>query len=106
MKVLMVLTSHDRLSDIGQETGFWLEELAAPYYVFKDAWAQITLASPKGGRPPLDPKRRLPIWLHVLRRRPRFAWTHRSSPMPYTDGRSVDDPDRELKEWTQCIDRD
>jgi putative intracellular protease/amidase len=56
MKVLMVLTSHSQLGDTGRKTGFWLEELAAPYYVFKEAGAQITLASPKGGRPPLDPK--------------------------------------------------
>jgi putative intracellular protease/amidase len=56
MKVLMVLTSHDQLGDTGRKTGFWLEELAAPYYVFKDAGAEITLASPKGGQPPLDPK--------------------------------------------------
>ena len=56
MKVLMVLTSHDTLGDTGKKTGFWLEELAAPYYVFKDAGAEITLASPLGGRPPLDPK--------------------------------------------------
>jgi putative intracellular protease/amidase len=56
MKVLMVLTSHDQLGNTGRKTGFWLEELASPYYVFKDAGAQITLASPKGGRPPLDPK--------------------------------------------------
>jgi putative intracellular protease/amidase len=56
MKVLMVLTSHDQLGNTGRKTGFWLEELAAPYYVFKDAGAQITLASPKGGRPPLDPR--------------------------------------------------
>ena len=56
MKVLMVLTSHDLLRNTGRKTGFWLEELAAPYYVFKDAGAHITLASPKGGRPPLDPK--------------------------------------------------
>jgi putative intracellular protease/amidase len=56
MKVLMVLTSHDQLGNTGRKTGFWLEEMAAPYYVFKDAGAQITLASPKGGRPPLDPK--------------------------------------------------
>jgi len=52
----MVLTSHDRLGDTGRKTGFWLEELAAPYYAFKDAGADITLASPKGGNPPLDPK--------------------------------------------------
>jgi putative intracellular protease/amidase len=56
MKVLIVLTSHDRLGDTGRKTGFWLEELAAPYYVFKDAGVDITLASPKGGQPPLDPK--------------------------------------------------
>src|SRR5512140_2542038 len=56
MKILMVLTSHDKLGDTGKKTGFWLEEFAAPYYVFKDAGAEITLASPKGGQPPLDPK--------------------------------------------------
>lgn len=56
MKILIVLTSHDELGDTGRKTGFWLEELAAPYYVFKDAGAQIVLASPKGGQPPLDPK--------------------------------------------------
>lgn len=55
MKILMVLTSHDELGDTGNKTGFWLEEFAAPYYVFKDAGAEITLASPKGGQPPLDP---------------------------------------------------
>jgi putative intracellular protease/amidase len=56
MKVLMVLTSHDQLGNTGRKTGFWLEELAAPYYAFKDAGADIVLASPKGGNPPLDPK--------------------------------------------------
>ncbi|MFI8171648.1 type 1 glutamine amidotransferase domain-containing protein [Streptomyces sp. NPDC086081] len=56
MKVLIVLTSHDQLGDTGRTTGFWLEELAAPYYRFKEAGWDITLASPKGGRPPLDPK--------------------------------------------------
>lgn len=56
MKVLMVITSHDQLGNTGRKTGFWLEELAAPYYVFKDAGVEVTLASPKGGRPPLDPK--------------------------------------------------
>ncbi|MFJ2262647.1 type 1 glutamine amidotransferase domain-containing protein [Streptomyces sp. NPDC087844] len=56
MKVLIVLTSHDKLGDTGRTTGFWLEELAAPYYRFKEAGWDITLASPKGGRPPLDPK--------------------------------------------------
>jgi putative intracellular protease/amidase len=56
MKILMVLTSHDQLGDTGKPTGFWLEEFAASYYVFKDAGAEITLASPKGGQPPIDPK--------------------------------------------------
>jgi putative intracellular protease/amidase len=56
MKVLIVLTSHDQLGNTGRKTGFWLEELAAPYYAFKDAGADIVLASPLGGRPPLDPK--------------------------------------------------
>lgn len=56
MKILMVLTSHDQLGTTGKKTGFWLEEFAAPYYAFKDAGADITLASPLGGQPPLDPK--------------------------------------------------
>ena len=55
MKILMVLTSHDKLGDTGNKTGFWLEEFVAPYYVFKAAGAEVTLASPKGGHPPLDP---------------------------------------------------
>ncbi|WP_447885575.1 type 1 glutamine amidotransferase domain-containing protein [Serratia fonticola] len=56
MKILMVLTSHDKLGNTGDKTGFWLEEFASPYYVFHDTGADITLASPKGGQPPLDPK--------------------------------------------------
>ena len=56
MNILMVLTSHDQLGNTGKKTGFWLEEFAAPYYVFKDAGADITVVSPKGGQPPLDPK--------------------------------------------------
>lgn len=56
MKILMVLTSHDELGETGEKTGFWLEEFAAPYYIFKDQNAEISLASPKGGQPPLDPK--------------------------------------------------
>lgn len=56
MNILIVLTSHDQLGDTGEKTGFWLEELAAPYYAFKDAGATLMLASPKGGRAPLDPK--------------------------------------------------
>jgi putative intracellular protease/amidase len=60
MKILMVLTSHDQLGNTGRTTGFWLEEFAAPYFVFRDAGVQVTLASPKGGQPPLDPKSDLP----------------------------------------------
>lgn len=56
MKILMVLTSHDRLGETGEKTGFWLEELAAPYWRFRDAGAEIVLASPRGGQPPLDPR--------------------------------------------------
>src|SRR4051794_20274486 len=60
MKILMVLTSHDVLGDTGRKTGFWLEEFAAPYFVFRDAGVELTLASPKGGQPPIDPKSDLP----------------------------------------------
>ena len=60
MDVLMVLTSHDKLGNTGRKTGLWLEEFAAPYYAFKDAGVNITLASPKGGQPPIDPKSDLP----------------------------------------------
>lgn len=60
MKILMVFTSHDILGNTGRKTGFWLEEGAAPYYVFKDAGVDLTLASPKGGQPPIDPKSDLP----------------------------------------------
>ncbi|MGH8337480.1 MAG: type 1 glutamine amidotransferase domain-containing protein, partial [Gammaproteobacteria bacterium] len=60
MHILMVLTSHDRLGDTGRKTGFWLEEFAAPYYLFKDAGAQVTLVSPLGGQPPMDPKSHAP----------------------------------------------
>jgi putative intracellular protease/amidase len=56
MKILMVLTSHDQLGNTGRKTGFWLEEFAAPYFVFRDARVDLTLASPKGGQPPIDPK--------------------------------------------------
>lgn len=56
MKIAMILTSHDQLGNTGHKTGFWLEEFAAPYYTFIDAGADVTLASPKGGQPPLDPK--------------------------------------------------
>jgi putative intracellular protease/amidase len=56
MKILMVLTSHDQLGNTGRKTGFWLEEFAAPYFVFRDARVDLTLASPNGGQPPIDPK--------------------------------------------------
>src|SRR6516225_6540430 len=69
MKILMVLTSHDKLGNTGRKTGFWLEELVAPYYVFKDARAEIVLASPKGGQPPLDPKSNEPNFQTDLTRR-------------------------------------
>lgn len=69
MKVLIVLTSHDQLGNTGRKTGFWLEELAAPYYTFKDAGAEIVLASPKGGQPPLDPKSNEPDFQTELTRR-------------------------------------
>jgi putative intracellular protease/amidase len=60
MKILMVLTSHDQLGNTGRKTGFWLEEFAAPYFVFRDAGVQLILASPTGGQPPIDPKSDLP----------------------------------------------
>jgi len=60
MKILMVFTSHDQLGNTGRKTGFWLEEGAAPYFVFRDAGVDLTLASPKGGQPPIDPKSDLP----------------------------------------------
>lgn len=69
MKILIVLTSHDQLGDTGRKTGFWLEELAAPFYVFKDAGVELVLASPKGGRPPLDPKSDEPEFQTDLTRR-------------------------------------
>ena len=69
MKVLMVLTSHDELGNTGRKTGFWLEELAAPYYAFQAAGAEIVLASPKGGQPPLDPKSNEPSFQTDLTRR-------------------------------------
>jgi putative intracellular protease/amidase len=60
MRIVMVLTSHDQLGNTGRKTGFWLEEFAAPYFVFRDAGVQLTLASPAGGQPPIDPKSDLP----------------------------------------------
>jgi putative intracellular protease/amidase len=60
MKIVMVLTSHDQLGNTGRKTGLWLEEFAAPYFVFRDAGIELTLASPKGGQPPIDPKSDLP----------------------------------------------
>ena len=68
-KVLIVLTSHSELGDTGRKTGFWLEELAAPYYAFKDAGLQVVLASPLGGQPPLDPKSNEPSFQTDVTRR-------------------------------------
>ena len=76
MKVLIVLTSHDQLGDTGRKTGFWLEELAAPYYVFKDARAQITLASPKGAARRSTPRAR------IRASRPTSPVASRRTPMP------------------------
>lgn len=64
MKILFVLTSHDELGNTGHKTGFWVEEFAAPYYTLSDAQASITIASPKGGQPPIDPKSELPDFRH------------------------------------------
>lgn len=69
MKILMVLTSHSELGQTGKKTGFWLEEFAAPYYVFTDAGAEVVLASPAGGQPPLDPKSDLPDFQTSLTQR-------------------------------------
>ena len=69
MKVLMVLTSHDQLGNTGRTTGFWLEELAAPYYAFRDASAEVVLASPRGGQPPLDPASSEPSFQTNMTRR-------------------------------------
>ena len=69
MKILVVLTSHDKLGDTGRKTGFWLEEFAAPYYVFTDAGVDLVLASPAGGQPPLDPKSNEPQFRTDLTRR-------------------------------------
>jgi putative intracellular protease/amidase len=69
MKILMVLTSHDQLGDTGRKTGFWLEEFAAPYFTFRDAGVDITIASPKGGQPPLDPMSNEPKFRTALTRR-------------------------------------
>lgn len=69
MNILIVLTSHDTLGSTGRNTGFWLEELAAPYYAFKEAGATVVLASPAGGQPPLDPKSNEPAFQTELTRR-------------------------------------
>ena len=69
MKIVMVLTSHDTLGNTGRKTGFWLEELAAPYFVFRDAGAEVVLASPKGGQPPLEPESNEPAFQTDVTRR-------------------------------------
>lgn len=95
MRILMVLTSHDELGDTGRKTGFWLEELAAPFYAFKDADADVVLASPKGGQPPLDPKSNEPSSQTDLTRRFE-ADAHANAQLASTvrlDGVSADDFD-------------
>ena len=69
MKIVMVLTSHDTLGNTGRKTGFWLEELAAPYFVFKDSGTEVVLASPKGGQPPLEPESNEPAFQTDITRR-------------------------------------
>jgi putative intracellular protease/amidase len=93
MKILMVLTSHDRLGNTGRKTGFWLEEFAAPYYRFKDARAEIVIASPKGGQPPLDPKSNEPSFQTDLTHRfeaDPAAQAHLSSTLRLDSVRSTD----------------
>src|SRR5271169_3617710 len=96
MRILVVLTSHDQLGNTGRKTGFWLEELAAPYYVFKDAGHEITLVSPKGGRPPLDPKSNEPEFAPTLRagsRRTRLRKPSSTRPFAWTaSGRKTSTP--------------
>lgn len=75
MRILIVLTSHGDLGNTGEKTGFWVEEFAAPYYVLADAGAEITIASPKGGQPPVDPRSEAP-----LRKTPLRAQLHRKDP--------------------------
>lgn len=69
MKILIVLTSHSQLGNTDEKTGFWIEEFAAPYYIFKDAGAEIVLSSPNGGQPPIDPK----SILLKTKRKPQFV---------------------------------
>src|ERR1700690_2978329 len=86
MKILMVLTSHDQLGNTGRKTGFWLEEFAAPYFVFRDAGVELTLASPKGGQPPLDPKSDL----SENQTPPRARFKHLSQTVKLSDMKSED----------------
>ena len=69
MKILMVITSHDKLGDTGEKTGYWLEEVAAAYNRFKDAGVELVLASPQGGEPPVDPMSTEPTYLTADTRR-------------------------------------
>ncbi|QYD71744.1 type 1 glutamine amidotransferase domain-containing protein [Paraburkholderia edwinii] len=114
MKILIVLTSHDKLGDTGKKTGFWLEELAAPYYVFKDAGAELTLASVKGGQPPLDPKSNEPEFQTDLTRRfekdteatNTLANTHKLSTMSMDDFDAVFYPGGHGPMWDLAEDKD
>jgi putative intracellular protease/amidase len=114
MKILIVLTSHDKLGDTGKKTGFWLEELAAPYYVFKDAGADLTLASVKGGQPPLDPKSNEPEFQTDLTRRfekdteatNTLANTHKLSTVSMDDFDAVFYPGGHGPMWDLAEDKD
>ncbi|UYG09239.1 type 1 glutamine amidotransferase domain-containing protein [Halomonas sp. M4R1S46] len=113
-RILIVLTSHDRLGDTGEKTGFWLEEFAAPYYALKDAGAEITLASPQGGQPPLDPKSDAEDSQTEATRRfkqdpeaqARLATTHRLAEMNADDFDAVFYPGGHGPLWDLVDDRD
>jgi putative intracellular protease/amidase len=113
-KVLMVLTSHDRLGETGKPTGFWLEEFTTPYYVLKDAGVQITLASPLGGQPPLDPKSDDPTAQTETTERFRndpegqaaLAHTHRLQEMNAADFDAVFYPGGHGPLWDLAVDPD
>ena len=110
MKILMVITSHDKLGDTGLKTGFWLEEFAAPYYVFKDQNIDVTLASPKGGNPPLDPKSDAPDFQTAATERFRkdeasqkqLANTHRLDSLSSSDFDAVFYPGGHGPLWDQA----
>ncbi|AKQ45003.1 dimethylallyltransferase [Rufibacter radiotolerans] len=114
MKVLFVLTSHDQLGDTGKKTGFWIEEFAAPYYVMADAGVDVTLASPKGGQPPIDPKSSEPDAQTDATKRfnedkalqEKLAHTHKLSEVKAEDYDAVFYPGGHGPLWDLTTDRD